>query len=128
MKDLAEFGRYLKEHRELRGLSREEISRTTRISPGLLAALEEGQSEKLPEQVFVQNYARSYAKAVGLPEHEVLEKLLAIPGILPATERSPVLLESSRRSQAWRVVALLVALLAAGALALWWWKSAGTAR
>jgi cytoskeletal protein RodZ len=125
MTDLAEFGRYLKQQRELRGLSREELARTTRISPGLIVALEEGQSEKLPEQVFVQNYVRSYAKAVGLPENEVLNRLLAVPGVLPPTEQSPVLLESSRRSQAFRGLVVSGVLLLAGALALWWWKAAG---
>ena len=123
MTDLAAFGRFLKEQRELRGLSREELARTTRISPGLIVALEEGQAEKLPEQVFVQNCVRSYAKAVGLPEEEVLNRLLAIPGVLPKTEQSPVLLESARRTQAYRVLAVVVAVLIAGALALWWWQS-----
>ena len=122
MADLAEFGRFLKQQRELRGLSREEVAQTTRISPGLIAALEEGQSEKLPEQVFVQNYARSYAKAVGLNEDEVLNRLLAIPGVLPPTEQSPVRLESSRRSHAYKVLAGVVVLLILGGIALWWWR------
>ena len=127
MKDLAEFGRFLKAQRELRGLSREELSATTRISPGLIVALEEGQPEKLPEQVFVQNYVRSYAKAVGLSEEEVLNRLLAIPGILPPTEQSPLLQETSRRSDAYRTLAIMVVALIVGALALWWWKASGAA-
>ena len=86
MKNLADFGRFLRQHRELRGLSREDVARTTRISPALIVALEEGQSGRLPEQVFIQNYARSYAQAIGLPEDEVLNQLLAVPGILPPTE------------------------------------------
>ncbi|MET0401105.1 MAG: helix-turn-helix domain-containing protein, partial [Cystobacter sp.] len=41
--DYVEFGKYLSQQRELRGLSRDEVSRVTKISPSLLAALEEGQ-------------------------------------------------------------------------------------
>ena len=124
MTDLAEFGRFLKQQRELRGLSREDLSRLTRISPGVIVALEEGQTEKLPEQVFVQNYVRSYAKAVGLPEDEVLSRLLAVPGVLPPTEPSPVLLESSRRKDAYRALVVVVLVAIVGLLALWWWSAA----
>ena len=125
MSDLAELGRYLKQRRELRGMSREELSRTTRISPGLIVAFEEGQADKLPEQVFVQNFVRSYAKAVGLSEEDVLSRLLVIPGVLPPTEQSPIWIEAKRRSQAYRALAILVVVLIAGAIALWWWKRAG---
>lgn len=125
MKDLAEFGRYLKAQRELRGVSRDDLARTTRISPGLIAALEEDQAQKLPDQVFVQNYVRSYAKAVGLPEEEALDLLLSVPGILPPTEQSPILLESKRRSQAYRVLAIVTVVAIVLGLALWWWKATG---
>lgn len=123
MDDLTEFGRFLKQHREGRGLSRDDLARITRISPGVIVALEEGQTERLPAQVFVQNYVRSYARAVGLVEQEVLNRLLAVPGVLPPTEQSPALLESSRRTHAYGSLAILVVVLLLGAVALWWWKA-----
>jgi hypothetical protein len=66
------FGRYLAQQRELRGLSREEVSRVTKISPSLIAALEEGQIERLPARVFVLNYIRAYAQVIGLSPEEAL--------------------------------------------------------
>lgn len=125
MEDLGALGRYLQQQRELRGLSRDDVAKATRISPSLVAALEEGQAERLPEPVFVQKHVQAYAKAVGLPEDDVLNRLLAIPGFLPPTERSPQLLEASRRSSAYKGLGLLVIAIALGAIALWWWKISG---
>ena len=125
MKDLGDFGRYLQQQRTLRGLSRDDVAKSTRLSPSLVAALEDGQAERLPEPVFVQKHVQAYAKAVGLPEDDVLNRLLAIPGFLPPTERSPQLLEATRRTSAYKGLAIFLALLALGALALWWWKVSG---
>ena len=119
MPDLAELGRFLKAHREQRGLSREELARTTRIAPALIIALEEGRADRLPAQVFVQNCVRSYARAVGLREEDAVDRLLAIPGMLPPTEQSPARLETSRRTHAYKVLVVLG--LIAVAFALWWW-------
>lgn len=122
MKDLGDFGRYLQQQRELRGLTRDDVAKSTRLSPSLVAALEDGQAERLPEPVFVQKHVQAYARAVGLPEDDVLNRLLAIPGFLPPTERSPQLLEATRRTSAYKGLAVFLALLALGVLALWWWK------
>ncbi len=122
MKDLGDFGRYLQQQRALRGLTRDDVAKSTRLSPSLVAALEDGQAERLPEPVFVQKHVQAYARAVGLPEDDVLSRLLAIPGFLPPTERSPQLLEATRRTSAYKGLAVFLALLALGVLALWWWK------
>ena len=41
--DHAEFGKYLAQQRELRGMSRDEVSAKTKIPVSLLSALEGGQ-------------------------------------------------------------------------------------
>jgi cytoskeletal protein RodZ len=69
----ADFGKYLTRQRELRGLSREEVSQATRIPGALIGALEEGELSRLPGRVFVVNYIRSYAEEIGLsPDDTVL--------------------------------------------------------
>ncbi len=45
--DHVEFGKYLSQQRELRGLSRDDVARETKIPPTLIAALEAGQVERL---------------------------------------------------------------------------------
>lgn len=66
------FGSYLKHERELRGVPLEEISATTKIHIRFLQALEDNQFDKLPGEVFVKGYIRSFAKAIGFNEDEML--------------------------------------------------------
>lgn len=108
--DHVEFGKYLSQQRELRGLSRDEVSRVTKISPSLIAALEEGQVERLPSRVFVVNYIRAYATVIGLSPEDAILRFEEVDKATP--EPSPVVLERERRKRAWWVlgVVLLVAL------------------
>jgi cytoskeletal protein RodZ len=71
---MASFGQYLKRERETRGVSLREISDSTRISLRYLEALETDSLEIIPRQFFVRAIIRSYAKAVGLDENQVLGK------------------------------------------------------
>jgi len=113
--DHLEFGKYLSQQRELRGMSRDEVSRVTKISPSLIAALEEGQVERLPTRVFVVNYIRSYATVIGLAPEDALLRYEEVSKATP--ELNPVALERERRRRAWVVLAvlLLLALLGVGA-------------
>ena len=117
MADYATFGRYLRQQRELRGLSVDEIARSTKIPPTLVGALEAGHAERLPERVFVLNYIRSYAAAVGLSPDETVTRFEALPGAPRAEAFDPGALEHDRRQRAltvlWLVLAA-VALLGAG--------------
>jgi cytoskeletal protein RodZ len=119
--DFSDFGRFLSQQRELRGLSRDEVAKATRIPPTLIAALEDGQSERLPERVFVVNYIRSYATTVGLEPDEVLNRFHEIPGTLPPTEQSPKVLEQARRKSALFVAMVVGAVVVLAMIALWWW-------
>lgn len=110
------FGRYLAQQRELRGLSREEVSRVTKISPSLIAALEEGQVERLPARVFVLNYIRAYAQVIGLSPEEALLRYQEMDQGGPA-EPTPAVLERERRRKAWVGLVLLLVVLGVGAYA-----------
>jgi cytoskeletal protein RodZ len=117
----------LRQQRELRGLSRDDVSRATRISPTLVAALEDGQADRFPERVFVINHLRGYAGAVGLSVDDVINRFHEIPGTLAPTETSPVALEAARRKSAWLVLAVLAIVIALGGLGLYLWTQAVTA-
>ncbi|MGA9524740.1 MAG: helix-turn-helix transcriptional regulator [Myxococcaceae bacterium] len=117
--DHSEFGMYLAQQRELRGMSRDEVARITRIPPSLLQALETGQHERLPERIFVVNYIRSYAQVIGLaPDEAVLRYEEIYTG--SQTVLAPAELERRRRRQAWRTLALLSLAAAAAGAAVWW--------
>ncbi|WP_309891344.1 helix-turn-helix transcriptional regulator [Archangium sp.] len=111
--DYVEFGKYLSQQRELRGLSRDEVSRVTKISPSLITALEEGQVERLPGRVFVVNYVRAYAQVIGLEPDEAVLRYEEVDKATP--EPSPVVLERERRRRAWFILAGVLLVLGVGA-------------
>lgn len=126
--DYLSFGRYLQQQRELRGLSLDEVARQTKIPPTLIGALEAGQSERFPERIFVLNYIRSYAGAVGLSPDDAVNRFHEIPESPKAEHFDPQALEVDRRARAstamWAtiagvaVVGLLLALSAMYELAI----------
>ena len=67
-------GQVLKEERERKFFSLDEIEKATKIRKELLSALEEGLYQKLPPQTFVQGFIKNYGKFLGLNT----EKLLAV--------------------------------------------------
>jgi len=66
------FGSYLKHERELRGITLEAISGTTKIHIRFLRALENNNFEELPGDVFIKGYIRSYADIIGSDPEETL--------------------------------------------------------
>jgi cytoskeletal protein RodZ len=112
--DHVEFGKYLMQQRELRGLSPEDVSRVTKIPPTLINALEAGQVERLPARVFVLNYIRAYARVIGLEPEEAVLRFEEVDRAQPS-QPPPAGLERERRRRVWVTVAgTLVALAAAG--------------
>jgi len=71
-------GSYLREARELRGLSLEEIAQETKINKIFLEALEKEDWEALPAEIYIRGYLRAYAEAVGLDPKEVLLRYEAL--------------------------------------------------
>jgi transcriptional regulator with XRE-family HTH domain len=71
---MASLGQELKRERELRGISLREIADSTRISLKFLQALEEDRLEVIPGTFFVRAILRSYARTIGIDEHQVLNK------------------------------------------------------
>lgn len=70
----------LRAARERRGLTLQQVSETTKISPSVLTALEANDIGQLPGGLFIRAFVRSYAAEVGLdPEHTVNALLEAYP-------------------------------------------------
>jgi cytoskeleton protein RodZ len=65
----------LRDVREARGLSLDEVAHDLHLSREVVLALEEGDHETLGAPVFVRGHLRSYAKLLGLPENEVVHEL-----------------------------------------------------
>jgi len=65
-------GKELKKQRELRGISLEEISNSTKISIRFLKAIEEDNLDILPSGVYRKNFITSYAKYIGINPEDIL--------------------------------------------------------
>jgi len=63
---------YLRQLRETRGVSLEEIARVTRVGSSYLHALEGDDFAALPESVFTRGFVRAYCQALGETPDEAL--------------------------------------------------------
>jgi hypothetical protein len=112
-------GSWLARQRELRGISREELSALTRLPLRSLERLEAGAFDGQRDG-FVRGFVRTVAVAIGLDADDAVARLLAEPAA-----------RARRRAlDPWRVAAAaagLLALLAAGAAWLEWQKTPATA-
>jgi transcriptional regulator with XRE-family HTH domain len=74
---MTELGLALKEEREKRNISLEEIASTTKIVPRYLEALENDRFDIMPGGFFIKGIIRTYARAIGLDPDEVVAKYRA---------------------------------------------------
>jgi cytoskeleton protein RodZ len=66
-------GRILREERERRGLTQEDISDRTRLRSNVIQAIEDEAWDSLPSPAFVRGFLKNYAKALSVDEKPVLE-------------------------------------------------------
>ena len=77
-------GAYLKEQREARRLSVDELAQTTRIPARILRQIELGLHAELPADVFVRGFLRAYAVSVAAaPRSAPMVAYWAAVGLLP---------------------------------------------
>jgi len=120
---MSSLGQELKRERELRGISLREIADSTRINLRFLQAIEEDRLDALPGAFFIRAILRSYAKCIGIDEHQVLNKYQEIytfeeqlqygeSAKRPVPRPRPSLKLSLRRG--WRIAALAAAIFGLG--------------
>jgi cytoskeletal protein RodZ len=78
-------GQRLREAREAKGMSVEDIAAQTRIPTRHLSSLESSEWDKLPAATYSIGFAKNFASAVGLDRNEIGEQLRAeMGGVRPA--------------------------------------------
>jgi cytoskeletal protein RodZ len=115
--DVATFGTWLRQQRELREVSLREVADVTKISIRYLEALEQDRFDVLPAPVFAKGFLRQYATYVGLKPDDVVNSYLnALQEQEPAEEEPQ---RSDGRQTSWEWASgLLLALLVVALLAL----------
>lgn len=91
---MASLGQELREAREARHISIEEIASATKIGTRYLEALETDHLEMMPGEFFIKGIIRTYSRAIGLDGEVVLAKYRAA-GLIGEPERKRHLLSRS---------------------------------
>jgi len=79
-------GEHLKRVRETCGYSLEDVARATKINPRYLSAIENDEFAKIPGEIFLQGFLRSYARFLGIEEREIIGRLKDRRSEVPHTE------------------------------------------
>jgi len=129
-------GARLRQERERRKITLEQISQSTKIGTRFLQALEEDQFDRLPGGIFNKGFVRAYARSIGVDEEQAIADYLAATGAnQPKPEEAdqpPIIVpaEPPKHRTAglpWGTLALLLLLTAFG-FAIWGFYSRATAR
>ncbi len=80
---LPSFGEKLKQEREKRKITLEQISVSTKIGTRMLQALEEDKFNQLPGGIFNKGFVRAYSRVVGLDEDQTVAEYLQASGDAP---------------------------------------------
>ncbi len=125
---MASLGQELKRERELRGISLREIADSTRINLRFLQAIEEDRLDALPGAFFIRAILRSYAKCIGIDEHQVLNKYQEIytfeeqlqygeSAKRPGSRSGPFVRPSLRKH--WKIAALALTIIGLGIILIY---------
>lgn len=71
-----DIGAALRDAREQRGLSLDQLSHATKISVTILRAIENNRMDKLPDGIFMRGFLRAYAREVGLNPEDTVRRYL----------------------------------------------------
>jgi cytoskeletal protein RodZ len=85
---VASFGAQLKQERERKGVTLEDISLTTKIGTRMLRALEEEHFDQLPGGIFNKGFIRAYARCLGMDEEQAIADYLVATGVTPSAKKS----------------------------------------
>lgn len=83
-------GEKLRQAREERGISISEVAEQTRISSLYLESIEADNYKPLPGGIFNKGFVKSYAKFIGLDEHEALHDYAKIVAETEGRENDPL--------------------------------------
>lgn len=127
---MTSFGEYLRQAREARNITLQEIAATTKIGSRSLQALEDEQFDQLPGGIFNKGFVRAYARCVGLDEEKsVAAYMEAAKAATPETDleamSTQVTANAARESSALNaatVVSVVALIVALGLGGLWWYE------
>jgi cytoskeleton protein RodZ len=94
-------GAQLRQARERRDLSLDEVATKTRVQRRYLQALEEGTVDKLPEPVYARGFLKKYADFLGLDSAGIAERYFPMAEIRKQGNSGPLLMPTSPKQTNW---------------------------
>lgn len=88
MEETASLGAHIRSQREQKGLSLEEIAELTKISPRVLAAIENDDYDKMPADAFCRGFYSMYANTLKLDPEAILARYQEARGV-PVKKKHP---------------------------------------
>ena len=119
-------GTLLREKREALGLTQQQVADRLRLRLSIVQNLEANNFESDLVATFIRGYLRSYAKAVGLKESEVLQAYEKSTAAEPQEQTMQSFSKKTKRAKhdshimtiTWVILVILI-----GMSSLWWWQN-----
>ncbi|MDD5207528.1 MAG: helix-turn-helix domain-containing protein, partial [Desulfobacterales bacterium] len=109
-------GRILREERERRGLTYQDMAETTRLRPSVIEAIENEAWDSLPAPAFARGFMKTYAKALSMDATSILELYGRKPVLRGELLRTPPEPLRQRRKGPFFILCIVAA---AAVFALW---------
>ncbi len=93
---MKEIGEYLRQAREKKNISLRDIQETTKIRLRYLEAIEQGDLEQIPGEVYRRGFLVNYANAIGIDADEVLRKYNELKNPYPEQRIAPPQISSEK--------------------------------
>lgn len=75
---ITDIGKRLREAREKKSLTIEQVYRQTHIQPTIISAIEDGKAEEILNPTYVRSFLKEYARALGLDSAAILKDYLSL--------------------------------------------------
>ncbi|WP_165310482.1 cytoskeleton protein RodZ [Vibrio ziniensis] len=121
-------GTLLKEKREALGLTQQQVADRLRLRVSIVQNLEDNNFDSDLVATFIRGYLRSYAKAVGIKESEILEayEKSTVTNVAPQEQTMQSFSKKTKRAKhdshimtiTWVILIILI-----GMSSLWWWQN-----
>jgi len=119
-------GTLLKEKREALGLTQKQVADRLRLRVTIIQNIEENNFDSDLVATFTRGYLRSYAKAVGLAEHLVLDAFEESVTPEPQEQTMQSFSKKTKREKhdsRIMTITWIILLVIIGMSSLWWWQN-----
>lgn len=109
-------GKRLKEAREKKSLTIEQIQKQTKIHSTVLIALEEGRADEILTETYVRSFLKKYAQVLGLPVADIFKEYFPPhpeqPSVINPVKENPLPPETKINPKVLYVTGVVVAVIA----------------